>query len=392
MHKFPGDLNISGSLISAKQIHLNLQNGTIGTLTEQKHETGISDARNYRIEHSKTDVGSQINTQGDLTVYSGGGVNITQGQINSGQGTVGIAGQNVRITEGRRSGSVDAAVYNKSNLGISSHSVSMHGGESYNQAQGSSITGSRVVVQAQKNLDVRGSNIVLDNQTFLGAGGAVSITAAQNTHNSHRQQRETGSGIMGTGGGILIGSQTEGELNRQSSTGHTLSTIGSTHGRVDIQGKGNVLVSGTEIIAAKGGSIIGSNVRVESVVDTLDSENKRYKESSGVFIGAQSNVTDAVAAIKNSSERGSEVSDPRLKALYAAKAAYAVKDLSSIAQTATQAGGKSGVSGKITVGVGTRRSESEDRAHIDTVRKSTLHTQADSTFTIEPHRFIEYRS
>ena len=303
MHKFPGDLNISGSLISAKQIHLNLQNGTIGTLTEQKHETGISDARNYRIEHSKTDVGSQINTQGDLTVYSGGGVNITQGQINSGQGTVGIAGQNVRITEGRRSGSVDAAVYNKSNLGISSHSVSMHGGESYNQAQGSSITGSRVVVQAQKNLDVRGSNIVSDNQTFLGAGGAVSITAAQNTHNSHRQQRETGSGIMGTGGGILIGSQTEGELNRQSSTGHTLSTIGSTHGRVDIQGKGNVLVSGTEIIAAKGGSIIGSNVRVESVVDTLDSENKRYKESSGVFIGAQSNVTDAVAAIKNSSER-----------------------------------------------------------------------------------------
>ena len=268
----------------------------------------------------------------------------------------------------------------------------MHGGESYNQAQGSSITGSRVVVQAQKNLDVRGSNIVSDNQTFLGAGGAVSITAAQNTHNSHRQQRETGSGIMGTGGGILIGSQTEGELNRQSSTGHTLSTIGSTHGRVDIQGKGNVLVSGTEIIAAKGGSIIGSNVRVESVVDTLDSENKRYKESSGVFIGAQSNVTDAVAAIKNSSERGSEVSDPRLKALYAAKAAYAVKDLSSIAQTATQAGGKSGVSGKITVGVGTRRSESEDRAHIDTVRKSTLHTQADSTFTIEPHRFIEYRS
>ena len=251
MHKFPGDLNISGSLISAKQIHLNLQNGTIGTLTEQKHETGISDARNYRIEHSKTDVGSQINTQGDLTVYSGGGVNITQGQINSGQGTVGIAGQNVRITEGRRSGSVDAAVYNKSNLGISSHSVSMHGGESYNQAQGSSITGSRVVVQAQKNLDVRGSNIVSDNQTFLGAGGAVSITAAQNTHNSHRQQRETGSGIMGTGGGILIGSQTEGELNRQSSTGHTLSTIGSTHGRVDIQGKGNVLVSGTEIIAAK---------------------------------------------------------------------------------------------------------------------------------------------
>ncbi|MFD1246142.1 hemagglutinin repeat-containing protein, partial [Paralysiella testudinis] len=159
------------------------------------------------------------------------------------------AGQNVRITEGRRSGSVDAAVYNKSNLGISSHSVSMHGGESYDQAQGSSITGSRVVVQAQKNLDVRGSNIVSDNQTFLGAGGAVSITAAQNTHNSHRQQRETGSGIMGTGGGILIGSQTEGELNRQSSTGHTLSTIGSTHGRVDIQGKGNVLVSGTEIAA-----------------------------------------------------------------------------------------------------------------------------------------------
>ncbi|MFD1246147.1 hypothetical protein ACFQ3H_13455, partial [Paralysiella testudinis] len=95
MHKFPGDLNISGSQISAKQIHLNLQNGTIGTLTEQKHETGISDARNYRIEHSKTDVGSQIN---------------------SGRGTVGIAGQNVRITEGRRSGSVDAAVYNKSNL------------------------------------------------------------------------------------------------------------------------------------------------------------------------------------------------------------------------------------------------------------------------------------
>ncbi len=367
--------SVNGKTILAGMNHVNL-----GTLTEQKHESTRADDRNYRVEQQSSEVGSQVRTKGDLLIYSQGNTDIRQGNINS--DTMTIVGKAVNITEGRHSGSVDARIHHSSNMGLSKHTLDFRGSEQYDQAQGSHISGRQVLIRSDQDINVRGSNIISQEQTLLSAGDKINITAAQNTSRTHSTQHEKESGLMGTGNGFMIGTAKEGERNRQTGVSHTISVIGSVDGRTDIQGKGDVLISGVELISPQGGSIIGNNVRIESVVDTIDSESKRYKESSGLFVGAQSNVTDALAQIKHSGERITEAADPRLKALHAAKAAYGIKDLGALAGIVKNTENKQNASGKITIGIGTRRSESEDQAHIDTVRKSTLSTNPNSEFII----------
>lgn len=168
--------------------------------------------------------------------------------------------------------------------------------------------------------------------------------------------------------------QAEGLEKQQTSLAQHVSTIGSVTGTVKLDAGRDVDIQGAQLQADQDIDIAGRNVNVMAVVDMLDSHTLSYKEISGLRIGAKSNVTDAVAALKKLADRGQEVDDPRLKALYAAKAAYAAKDLAQMVQTMQQSGSKGGASGRVSIGLGYSRQESESVAHADTVRKASAAT------------------
>ncbi|PWK80829.1 hemagglutinin repeat-containing protein [Fulvimonas soli] len=79
-------------------------------------------------------------------------------------------------------------------------------------------------------------------------------------------------------------------------------------------------------------------------------------------------------------QRGGEVKDDRLKALYAAKAAYEAKDLAGMGSQAYQAAGQNNAGGiNLKVGIGGSTASSETRTHDETSDGSEIRSQGDVT-------------
>ncbi len=311
-----------GQTLLAGQKALN-----IGTLTEQRHESTVTDARNYRTEHRQSEVGSRIQSSGDLALYSQGDIRIRQGQINSDKGTVALAGRNIDISVGRHSGSVDAGLHHSSDMGISSHSLSMAGGEQYSRAQGSDISGKQVLFQAAENIHVDGSNIISDDKTWLSAGKNIRLSAATNTYSSHRTQQETDSGLMGTGGiGFFIGTKQDTTEADSDEIRHSGSTVGSLKGDTILSAGTRYTQTGSIVSAPEGNVRINAQAAdIQAAQDRYSSGHKHTFEQKGLTVAVNVPVVNAiqgaVAAVKSADQVG-QSKNSRVNAMAAANNAW----------------------------------------------------------------------
>ncbi|MCO6555550.1 MAG: hypothetical protein J6572_11160, partial [Gilliamella sp.] len=95
------------------QTQLRSSEGSVNLNTVQiaDHEIdGKLSDRNHMSLHHSAEVGSQILTQGDISIGAGKQINIRQGDINSLNGSVNLYGkESVNITEGRQTTELDEA-------------------------------------------------------------------------------------------------------------------------------------------------------------------------------------------------------------------------------------------------------------------------------------------
>ncbi|RRD86753.1 hemagglutinin repeat-containing protein, partial [Conchiformibius steedae] len=99
-------------------------------------------------------------------------------------------------------------------------------------------TGKRVEMSAGKNISVRGSAVVSDEDTYMQAAENISLTAAQNHYTDNEFHQTKKSGLTGSlsKGVASIGYQKSREQDRSNSdeTTLTLSRIGSQNGNTTI--------------------------------------------------------------------------------------------------------------------------------------------------------------
>jgi filamentous hemagglutinin len=127
-------------------------------------------------------------------------------------------------------------------------------------------------------------------------------------------------------------------------------------------------------LSQTGAAIVGRSVTIDAVVGTTDTRQIYKKQSAGITLGLSGGVVSAAEAAYGASKRGSEVKDDRLKALYAAQAAYAVSD-GYQAATAAGTSGDAGVS--LRIGIGASSASSETRTHDETAYGSRIHSNGD---------------
>lgn len=385
------DLNMQAAQIdnqgTGNTIILAENSLNIGTLQTGYRHSHTQDEHNYQIEGATQAIGSNINGKGNVLIQSNGTALIQGSKLNSESGLLAVKAKDLNITAAQNSSEFASSHRHSSKRIFGKSTETNRHTDNRTEAVSSVLTGKQVLLQSNGDMRITGSHVVSDELTRLAAKGQIKVDAAQNTRQSSTLSQKDRSGISLDDGSLLFGKYKKGEADTQGEVSHTVSTIGSVNGRLDIEADGNIDLSGADLIAAKGGSIIGNNIRDHAVIDTVDSEMTRFKESNGLFIGAKSNVADAIANIQNSGNRAVHSDNPRLKALYTAKTAYAVKDLAAIAEATKGRGNGTakGAEGKITVGIGTRRSQSHDRAHSETVRKTTVASQKGSEFVLQAH-------
>ena len=348
------DLNFHGANIVNTATNgltqLASSNGSVnlGTVQTASH-TGYGElsARNHLALDHKDERGTQVIAGGDVTLFSGNTVNIRQSDINSTNGDINIYGnKGVNITEGRAKTDLDEAHYNKTR-GTFSTKKSIDKYQKHNdEAVSSNITGSNIRIGSEQDINIRGSNVIADNQTLLHAGRDINIEAAENQYQVQEYHARKKSGLMGSGGfGFSIGSQKQTDDIAGNSLIHSGSNVGSLKGDTIIVAGNRYTQSGSTVSSPGGNvAVVAKQINVQAAQDQYSTDYVHTMKQSGITVGVNIPVVGAIQKAGTAIERTNKSKNDRINAMAAFnagmdtyKAGSAVADIANNPQNAMNA-------------------------------------------------------
>lgn len=326
------DVNLSGAQLSNAGKHgatriIAQNNLNVSTVRTENHETyGELSDKNHRHVHQTAEIGSQIQTQGNVVLASGNDINIRQGDINSVNGTVALSAKNnVSIEEGRQTLAMDVSVYSKSRGVLSSTKTLDQFQLNHDEAVGSTITGKQVSVSAGKDVAIRGSNVVSDEGVQIVGAENVYLTAAQNHYRDGEFHETKKSGLMSSGGiGFAIGSKKTTDDTDSTSLTHTSSTVGSLNGDTYISAGKQYTQHGSTVSSLQGNNYISAqNIDVTAAENSYTNDHIQTMKQKGLTVAVNVPVVNMVQNAVQMATTAPQVSkNDRVNAMAAANTAW----------------------------------------------------------------------
>jgi filamentous hemagglutinin len=324
------DVNVIAGLIQSQgdatvQAVNNLNLGTVINSSSASVVRGVG--TDFLEDRQSTDVGSQVQANGRLTLSAGKDINAKAANVQAGGDLTAVAGNNINITNGRQTNSASFGMTSSDgDLFNSTSSTERRSGEQAN-AVGSSFGGKTVTAVAGNDITVTGSNVISDAGTTLAAGNNLTIQAATNTSKSSEFKETKESGLMSSGGfGVTIGSQEQSLDQKTSGTTAAASIVGSIAGNVSVQAGNAYKQIGSDVMAPGGNiDITAKKVDIVEARETSQTVVEQKFKQSGLSFEVVSPVISAMQAIQQQSEAADKTSDGRAKGLSLANTALAAK-------------------------------------------------------------------
>ncbi|HEZ5562675.1 TPA: hemagglutinin repeat-containing protein, partial [Neisseria meningitidis] len=327
------DINIIAGQISnqSEQGQTRLQAGrdiNLDTVQTGKHQATHFDADNHVIRGSTNEVGSSIQTKGDVTLLSGNNLNAKAAEVSSANGTLAVSAKNdINISAGINTTHVDDASKHTGRSGGGNKLIITDKAQSHNEtAQSSTFDGRQVVLQAGNDANILGSNVISDNGTRIQAGNHVRIGTTQTQSQSETYHQTQKSGLMSAGIGFTIGSKTNTQENQSQSNEHTGSTVGSLKGDTTIVAGKHYEQIGSTVSSPEGNNIIhAQSIDIQAAHNKLNSNTTQTYEQKGLTVAFSSPVTDLAQqaiAVAQSSKQVGQSKNGRVNAMAAANAGW----------------------------------------------------------------------
>ena len=306
------------------------ENGNVdlGTVATERHESyGSLSDKKHRHVHQTAEVGTDIQSQGDLLVKAGNDIKIRQGNLDSEKGLTALqAGHNIQISEGRSTLDFDESVYTQSKGVLSKRSSLDTYQRQHDEAQGSSVTGKLVYMDAGHDLNVVGSDIVSEQKAQLHAGHNAQLTTAQSYYNDRESHQTKKSGLMGTGGiGFTIGSKQDQFTQTSQVVQQVGSTAGSLNGDALITAGNQYSQIGSTVSTPKGRiTVDAAKINITDAKNIQIGESEYVHQQKGLTIALSTPITDlaqqAIDTAKNAKQVG-QSKNARVNAMAAANTA-----------------------------------------------------------------------
>ncbi|WP_446027738.1 hemagglutinin repeat-containing protein [Lelliottia amnigena] len=343
-----------------------------GTVAEANQQSIVWGKNNGRHEGSRTEVGSTVQAQGDLHLNAGQDLNARGATLTSDKGAVLVGVQrDINLTEGENSQFVDEAHRYKGKSGLlSSKTISTRDTLSETLAQGTTLSGEQAYLQAGRDLNLRGSNVVSSKQTVLLADRDINIQAATDHSSERHAKTEKKSGLFSGGGiALTVGSQAQSVSNSATQHRAVASTVGSTHGDVLIAAGKAYQQTGSHILAPQGDiDISAERISVEEARTLSEQVRETRFKQTGVSVTITNPVISAIQTAQHMKKAADKTDDSRMQALALATTALAANNAATaVAQNPAQAGGIN-----ISISLGTQKNESTTQQRSDTAAGSTL--------------------
>ncbi|MCQ4317772.1 hemagglutinin repeat-containing protein [Stutzerimonas zhaodongensis] len=353
----------------------------LGTVSEAHEQSIAWNASNWRKDASRTEVGSVIQSTGDLQLSAGQDINARGADVTSDKGMVlADAQRDINLTEAENYQFADEAHKFKGKSGMfSSKTTTTRDTVTQTLVAGSTVSGEQTYLQAGRDINVRGSNVVSTQQTILVADNNINIEAAADRVTERHDKTEKKSGLFSGGGiAVTIGSQqqsVEDESTRRTAVG---STIGSTDGDVLIAAGKDYRQVGSQVVAPKGDVDISAER-----IDILEARNisERARETKFKQTGVSITITNPVISAIQTAEQMKQASDKtdnsRMQTLALATTALSANNAATaVAQNPAQVGGVN-----ISISLGSQKNENTVTQRSDTSAASTVAAGNDVTLT-----------
>ncbi|WP_307579487.1 hemagglutinin repeat-containing protein [Variovorax paradoxus] len=342
------DVNLIGALVvnSGKEGTTEVGAGrdiNLGTVTTARQDTTVRDAGNYRAESSTREIGTRIETSGDISLHAQRDVNVRAGTINSSEGALEVtATRNITIDAGQSTSVLNAGRRTEDSGFWGSDSSMERGTFGSTSVIGSSVGGRTVVLDAGNDIRVRGSSVVSDQGTELWAGNNITIEAATQTRDSQYVREESNSGMFDSNSGWTWGHEdTRTTRNREESTA-VGSTVGAITGNVIITAGNRYSQVGSDVIAPGGDiDIRARDVQIVEARETSRSESTQSFSQGGITLGIKAPLIDMLRNLEETTSAMGNTKDDRMQALGAASMGLsgysAYQDVSKAANKGTGA-------------------------------------------------------
>ncbi|MFE8149890.1 hemagglutinin repeat-containing protein [Brenneria goodwinii] len=312
-------LNAKGDATLAAGRDLNLLSA------EEESYSGNWWKRHADWQQNITQQGTELTAGEGLILQAGRDINLQAAQGIAGGALTAQAGNDINLlsaTETQHTFFEETKVKKKTFSKTVTHTVRDHFST---EEKGSLLSGDSVVLQADNDINVKGSAITGDSIVALKAGNDVDITASIEEQRDYEKQTKKKSGLMSGGGiGFTIGKQSSsaeynGAETRQS---EARSLMGAADGNVVIQAGKDVSVTGSDIIAARNTQtddnsrgnidILAENIAITSGQDTRDITTRFETKSSGISLSLKGTPYDSYQNLRDIAQTDGATSRVRL--------------------------------------------------------------------------------
>ncbi|MCC4604438.1 hemagglutinin repeat-containing protein [Xanthomonas campestris] len=279
--------------------------------------------------------GTEFTAGGNLAMQAGNDITLTAASAATKDGGITLAaGNDVNLLAASEQHDAVQDMTKKKKGTFSSKTTTTHDEWHDNVAVTTTLSGDTVQIAAGNDLLSQGAQVASTGDVVLAAGNNLTLDTVQNTHSEEHEKTVKKSGLYGGGGfSVALGvtKKTDGlDVAEVTNTG---SLVGSTDGSVTMTAGNKVAITGSDVLSATSTTIVGKDVTIAAAENTVDTVQTSKQQSAGITLGISGGVVDTALAAYGAAKRISDVDDDRLKALYAARAAYATGATVDQAQT-----------------------------------------------------------
>ena len=324
------DVNLKGAIVhTGENSKATIEAGqninlTTEALSAKKDMTVNSD--NYNRTDRRTELGTAILSDSNVTLRAGNDINIRNGIVNSEHGLTSVeAGNDVTITNGKSYSRDEYGLKYKEKSLLSRTTNIIRTDHERTGVLSSTIGGDMINVKANRNVSVKGSNILGTKDVSVFAGNDVRTDSGEETQRDDVYQYSKKSGLMGAGIGFTIGSKkvtdtTDGRYKTQ-----VASNIASSDGEIKVKAGNEIHSTTTNYFSNQPADLSAQNVIVDGKHNTAHVVQSHEEKRSGLTVSVGGQIVNELNNVQQLGKRANSRKNRNLSTLEYLEAANTLK-------------------------------------------------------------------
>lgn len=324
------DVNLKGAIVhTGENSKATIEAGqninlTTEALSAKKDMTVNSD--NYNRTDRRTELGTAILSDSNVTLRAENDVNIRNGIVNSEHGLTSVeAGNDVTITNGKSYSRDEYGLKYKEKSLLSRTTNIIRTDHEHTGVLSSTIGGDTINVKANRNVSVTGSNILGTKDVSVSAGNDVRTDSGEETQRDDVYQYSKKSGLMGAGIGFTIGSKKVTDTTDGRYINQVASNIASSDGEINIKAGNDIHSTTTNYFSNQPADLSAQNVTVDGKHNTAHVVQSHEEKRSGLTVSVGGQIVNELNNVQQLGKRANSRKNSKLSTLEYLEAANTLK-------------------------------------------------------------------